>query len=294
MKQQPTDDQLLAFLTGTLDEAEREAVLAWVEASPEAAASLRSAALGMALAEDWRAEVRAAAGGEGERSDPPATVPAVAVPGAPLARRPAPSASRRDPTEEGAPSREVDPGPLWRRPVPIWAVPAAVAATVALLLPLVSAPAPGGSAGPSTGGGAPETVAFAGAPVSPEPSFVLVLHGRWPDAGSVEAAETRRRAEEYWAWTSGLAERGLLVAAGDLRWEPGFHVNAPGSWDAPPDEAVADPEFLVGMFALRTGSYEEALAVAQESPHLRYGGSISVRRVGGGFVTVPGMGDWSD
>jgi hypothetical protein len=35
------------------------------------------------------------------------------------------------------------------------------------------------------------------------------------------------------------------------------------------------------------------MALARQCPHLRYGGSVSVRQVGGGFVTVPGMSDWS-
>jgi len=47
------------------------------------------------------------------------------------------------------------------------------------------------------------------------------------------------------------------------------------------------------MFAIRARSYEEALAIAEGCSHLRYGGSIDVRRGGGGFVTVPEMDDWS-
>jgi hypothetical protein len=146
-----------------------------------------------------------------------------------------------------------------------------------------------GVAGPPAAG-----PAYAGARLSPDPSFVVVLHGRWPDAGRVGPDETTRRAEEYWAWTSDLANRGLLVAAGDLRWEPGLRVASSGALVEPAPEAVADPEFVVGMVALRAASYDEALAIAEECPHLDYGGSVSVRRVGGGFVTVPGMGDWSE
>jgi len=130
-------------------------------------------------------------------------------------------------------------------------------------------------------------------PVAPEPSFVVVLQGTWPDAATVEPEERARRAGEYWSWTNALTADARLVAAGDLAWEPGIMVSS----DEPPLEApagtVADPDFLVGMFTIRAGSYEEALAIAQECPHLRYGGSVSVRRVGQGFVTVPGMSDWA-
>ena len=125
------------------------------------------------------------------------------------------------------------------------------------------------------------------------PTFVLVLHGRWPDAGVVDAEETRRRSDVYWGWTADLARRDLLIAAGDLRWEPGRRVGPAGTAEAVSVDEVASPDFLVGMFALRVDSYEEALAIARDCPHLRYGGSVSVRQVGQGFVTVQGTGDWA-
>jgi hypothetical protein len=94
-------------------------------------------------------------------------------------------------------------------------------------------------------------------------------------------------------WTSELADRGLLVAAGDLRWEAGLRLAATGPLDTA-GNPVAEPDFLVGMFAIRASSYEDARAIAENCPHLNYGGTVSVRQVGAGFVTVPGMDDWSD
>ena len=107
------------------------------------------------------------------------------------------------------------------------------------------------------------------------------------------AEETARRAEEYWRWTGTLAREGVLVAAGDLRWEPGERLAPSGNLVSVDGATVESPDFVVGMFALRVDSYEEALAIARDCPHLRYGGSVSVRQVGQGFVTVPGMGDWA-
>jgi hypothetical protein len=84
----------------------------------------------------------------------------------------------------------------------------------------------------------------------------------------------------------------VLVAAGDLRWEPGERL-APAGVEMPvPGQVVDGPDFVVGMFAVRASSYEAAMAIARACPHLKYGGSVSVRQVGQGFVTVPGMGDW--
>lgn len=173
------------------------------------------------------------------------------------------------------------------RGVPPWWVAAAVAATL-----LVSVPATRWLA--SRTGPAPAASVFAGRPDAPAPSFVLVLQSTWPDADTVAPDERLRRAAEYWEWTSSLAESGVLVAAGDLRWEPGRRLLAGGTPAAVTDAVVDQPDFMVGMLALRVESYDDALAIARECPHLRYGGSVAVRQVGSGFVTVDGRSDWSD
>ena len=120
----------------------------------------------------------------------------------------------------------------------------------------------------------------------------MVLHGIWPDAAGLPQEVTERRASEYWAWASDLSARGLLVAAGDLRWEPGLRLDTSGPSMAAVD--VGAPDFVVGMFTVRATDYEEARSIALECPHLRYGGTVSVRRVAAGFVTVEGADDWSE
>ncbi len=256
----PSDELLLRFLEGDVSDEEREHVLRALASSSDLAAELRAAARGFASVQSWAREAGAA--------DP-----------------------KRTPVGRGAP---------W------WSLPLVAAATLALAVPTTLAltstrpstrgPGPGDapvSGTPTTGVPSPAAV-FAGAPESAEPSYVVVLHGRWPDAAVIGAEERAQRAREYWRWTSTLAERGVLVAAGDLQWEPGLRLPSEDQvLDMPPD-IVGDPDFVVGMFALRARSYEEAAAIAAECPHLDYGGSVSVRRVGAGFVTVPGMDDWSD
>jgi hypothetical protein len=242
----PTEERLLAFLEGRAEETERAEILAALDADPELAGRLRSAAAGLA-------RVRGVS--------------------------------------------ELQPQERVRRPPAAsqWRVAAAVAVTLLLSVPSTYLltrsrsvePVPPGLDAPT----APPSAT--GMPVDSDPSFVLVLHGTWPDAAELPASEGQARAREYWAWTSELAERGTLVAAGDLRWEPGARLGPSGATLSVAAAEVQATDFLVGMFALRVDSYEEALAVASECPHLRYGGSVSVRQVGSGFVTVPGKDDWS-
>ena len=54
-----------------------------------------------------------------------------------------------------------------------------------------------------------------------------------------------------------------------------------------------DSEYVVGILTLKMDAYHEALAVARSCPHLRFGGSVTVRRVGAGFFTVRGKPDFT-
>jgi hypothetical protein len=249
------DERVLAFLEGELSAVERERLLDEVERSGELAQQLRSAAVGMASLE-----------GIAEAATSP---------------------------RAESPPRE--PSPREGRRVPSWWVAAAAAASAAVVAPLVFSVASRGVTAP-TEAITPDVAAAiaAGRPTAPDPSFVLVLQGWWPDSGSIDAEEVQRRSREYWGWTSRLAQEGRLVAAGDLRIEPGARLGPGGVASPATASPAASPDFVIGMFALRASTYEEAVALARECPHLRYGGSVAVRRVGGGFVTVPGMGDWTD
>ncbi|MGD8330840.1 MAG: YciI family protein [Acidobacteriota bacterium] len=235
----PTDETLLAFLDGSMGEAERNELLDALDGDPQLSERLRAAAAGLEA-------MRTLAAGERGAGDAPASAP---------------------------------------RRVSRWWVAVAAAATLVLAVPVTwwtaRATVESGPAAMATG-----------QPVGSQPSYVLVLHGTWPDGATITPEERQRRAAEYWGWTTELAEEGILMAAGDLRWEPGERLGPTGTPIPVSNDEVEAPQYLVGMLAVRAASYEDAVALAEQCPHLRYGGRVSVRRVGSGFVTVPGMGDW--
>ena len=189
---------------------------------------------------------------------------------------------------EGPSGGREGPGVAARRISPWWAV-AAAAAAIFVSVPVTWSFARRASTSTPASMIEPPSRTR---PVSPEPSFLLVLQGRWPDLGQVAPDEARRRGQEYWAWTASLSERGVLMAAGDLRWEPGQQVLTDGAGVEVAASYLDQPEYVVGMFAIRATSYEEAMAIARDCPHLDYGGTVSVRQVGTGFVTAAGFGDW--
>jgi hypothetical protein len=142
--------------------------------------------------------------------------------------------------------------------VPRWAYPAA-AATLALVLAL------GFLAGRWT----------ARSPATPGERYLLLLVG---DPSFGDRDMERRFYDEYSSWGGRLAAAGRLLNAArlddarpSLSWEGGAVAlahEAPGAG-------------VSGFFLIRAQDEQEALALARDCPHLKYGGRVEVRRLAG-------------
>lgn len=105
---------------------------------------------------------------------------------------------------------------------------------------------------------------------APTQSYLLVIRGnepnrRFPDTPLMPA---------YRAWEGDLERQGILVAAEKLRDDGGRWVN-----DLAPADDATDALAVRGFFLIRAESYEDAVLVARESPHIAYGGTIEVRQI---------------
>lgn len=96
---------------------------------------------------------------------------------------------------------------------------------------------------------------------------------------SYQVPEPDRMAErvrEYADWAQDLAASGRLVA-GEKLADDGVLLSAEGaSRDGIP---IADEGAVAGYFVIAANDLEEATSIAATCPHLRYGGSISLRRI---------------
>ena len=162
-----------------------------------------------------------------------------------------------------------------------WWLVVASAATLAIAIPTTLRFAGGGP-------GVATDAIEEGRPGAPE--FVLVLRGRWSDDIQLEPDEFQNRLDELRAWTSRLAADGVLVAASDLALEQGVRY---GPSDGSVPELAQSPDYVIGVLTLRMNAYHEALAIARSCPHLRFGGTVTVRRVGGGFFTITDTPDYT-
>jgi hypothetical protein len=99
--------------------------------------------------------------------------------------------------------------------------------------------------------------------------FLLLIRGEPTSAAA--PADPSQLVAEYRAWAQQLAREGRLVSAEKL-------ADDSGRWLGP--QADTTPAAAIGgYFLIRAEHYDEALRIARESPHVRYGGTIEVRRI---------------
>jgi hypothetical protein len=97
--------------------------------------------------------------------------------------------------------------------------------------------------------------------------YVLLLEGPGDPAPQEEA----RRVEEYKLWARSIARAGHAISGEKL--EPEILHLGPGT------ESAVGGVSIRGFFVIGAHDDREALEIARGCPHLRYGGSIVVRRI---------------
>ncbi len=111
-------------------------------------------------------------------------------------------------------------------------------------------------------------------------TYLLVLQeprGNWP--------APERSLQPYVDWHADLQQRGALVASRKLSNDLGRLVVAEnGTVEEAPVSSLSYN--LSGIFMIRASSYDEAVSLASQSPHLRFGGSVLVRALD---PEVPGI-----
>jgi hypothetical protein len=107
--------------------------------------------------------------------------------------------------------------------------------------------------------------------------FLLLLYEDGSYRAPVTPAEQEARVAEYSAWAAALRERGIEVEGEELAppGEADRLAGAEAGWGAPAGAAGT----LAGYFLVEAEDQPAAVAIARTTPHLRYGGTVVVRRV---------------
>jgi hypothetical protein len=119
---------------------------------------------------------------------------------------------------------------------------------------------------------------------APGHRFLLMLYQGAPGV-ALEGEDEAQRVQEYGQWAAELAREGRLEIAEKLASTG--RVVLPGQGDAGDGGHVivetrrADPSDgeISGFFLIEAGSYDEAVRVAESSPHVRYGGRVAIREI---------------
>jgi hypothetical protein len=97
--------------------------------------------------------------------------------------------------------------------------------------------------------------------------------------GSYSAEEAQRIIQQYMDWSRRMRESGHLTASNKLKGEGGRVVTGNGSAVAVKDGPYSETKEVVGGYwLLEAASYDEAVALAKTSPHLRFG-SLEIREI---------------
>jgi hypothetical protein len=110
--------------------------------------------------------------------------------------------------------------------------------------------------------------------------YMLFLHT--PPAGPRQFSpdELQGVIQRYAAWSKGLAADGRLVGGHKLRDDEGRVLKKKNNETTVTDGPYAElKEVVGGYFHITAESYDEAVQIARNCPHLDYGGTIEVRAI---------------
>lgn len=114
---------------------------------------------------------------------------------------------------------------------------------------------------------------------SPGPSdFLVLLHG---NAGSEVLAQEQQswRDLQYTNWADSLLGSGRLVRADDLSEDSGQGVWADGNVGEGAVWFASSWVVPTRSYVVKAWDYDQALDIARTSPHLAFGGSVTVRQI---------------
>jgi hypothetical protein len=110
--------------------------------------------------------------------------------------------------------------------------------------------------------------------------YMLLLHDDPSAWASVSPDKMQQIIEKYMAWGAKLRESGILVNSDKLSDDPGRVIRGKnGQLRITDGPFIEGKEVLGGYYTIKAASYDEALQLVKDCPHLEYGGTIEIRRV---------------
>ena len=110
--------------------------------------------------------------------------------------------------------------------------------------------------------------------------YLILLHEQPSDFSDVSPDEIQTIIAEYTAWRDGLIAKGKHVGSQKLKDEGGKNLRVRNGALEVVDGPYAEAKEVVGgYFVVEAASYDEAVELSQDCPHLKYGGRIELREI---------------
>ena len=113
------------------------------------------------------------------------------------------------------------------------------------------------------------------------PKFMLALHDDPSAYTELSPEDMQQVVQRYNEWAGKLAQEGRMAGGEKLTDEPGRVMRRDGEKAVVKDGPYSETkEVLGGFFLINAESYDDAVAVCQDCPHLDYG-TIEIRALDG-------------
>lgn len=110
--------------------------------------------------------------------------------------------------------------------------------------------------------------------------YMLLLHDETGAFDAVSEAEMMKIVQAYSEWSKKLGAKGKLLGGEKLTDEPGRHMQRKNGKTVVTDGPFAEAkEILGGYFLLQAESYDEAVELTQDCPHVTRGARVEIRQV---------------
>jgi hypothetical protein len=111
------------------------------------------------------------------------------------------------------------------------------------------------------------------------PQYMLLLHESATLSPNISAAEIQAIIQRYKAWSGALAAKGHMRGGNKLQDGTGRTLRGSNGSVSVSDGPYAESKELVGgYFLIEAATYDEAVSLAKDCPHLDFG-IIEVREI---------------
>ncbi|HXB68332.1 MAG TPA: YciI family protein [Candidatus Acidoferrales bacterium] len=111
-------------------------------------------------------------------------------------------------------------------------------------------------------------------------SYILLLHDRGTPRPQLSPEEIQAIIAKYKAWGQRLRDAGRIAGASKLEDGTGRVMRGQGAQVRISDGPFTETKDVIGGFyILNAASYDEAVELCRDCPHLEYGSGIEIRRV---------------